>query len=405
MQTADHSLGIIPLSLSKLCDRFAYYGMRSILLLYMVQQISFDETKASTVYQFFIFAVGVLPIVGGLLGDLLFSGKTIAIIGGFIQAVGFFILALPSQSGIYMGLSLIALGTGLYSPNILSTIGSLYRSRTEKLDAAMLILYVTINIGAFLGSFLVALTSDHFGYRIGFIICGIIMTGSQLILLFSNTLLKDAPKTSNLHHQEKKTNTNNALRVIIIIATILFIAFFWLIYEISNSPIFHRISEIEFFFPSFYSFFYSVSTLSLILTGIILIVIYSFVNMSSLLKIAIGFMIYALSCAMIGVYCQNEISNVFLVIIFSAVFLQSVAELFISPTALSIICRYGPAKFNSTLLGTHLAISSIFSYFISGIIVKYGDLHPTMAILISIGSLIFFAIGFLALYIITKEKK
>src|SRR3989344_760791 len=127
MQNTSHSLGIIPLSLSKLLERFAYYGMRSILVLYMVHELAFDERHSSKIYGAFILAAGLLPLIGGLIGDLLLSTKMTAIIGGFIQAIGFFVLAFPSQMGIYVGLFIIALGTGLYSPNILSTISTLYK--------------------------------------------------------------------------------------------------------------------------------------------------------------------------------------------------------------------------------------------------------------------------------------
>ena len=405
MQNTSHSLGIIPLSLSKLLERFAYYGMRSILVLYMVHELAFDERHSSKIYGAFILAAGLLPLIGGLIGDLLLSTKMTAIIGGFIQAIGFFVLAFPSQMGIYVGLFIIALGTGLYSPNILSTISTLYKNRTERLDAAMLILYITINIGAFLGSYLLALTCDYAGYKMGFVVCGLIMLGSPLIIFLSGNLLTDASKAPNLFIEEQKREVTDASSVLIIIATILSVSIFWIIYELSNNPIFDRFSEIESFFQSFYSTYNSISTFSLIFVGIILILIYSFVKASSLLKIAIGFVIYAISCAIIGVYCQREISSSFMIIILSAVFLQSIAELFISPTALSIICRYGSTKFNSTLLGAHLAGGSIFSYFTSSLIVNSRHLGPSVLMLISIGTLIFFAAIFLVLYLVTRERK
>lgn len=405
MQNTSHSVGIVPLSISKLLERIAYYGMRSILVLYMVNELTFEHHSTSSIYGIFILAAGVIPVVGGLIGDLLLSTKLSSTIGGFIQALGFFILAVPSQIGLYSGLLLIALGTGLYSPNILSTISTLYKNRLERLDAAMLIFYLAINIGAFLGSSLLAVTTNYVEYKMGFVVCGIIMLGAQLTLILSSSLLKDASKTPNLYIEDENKHTTEASSIIIIIATILFVSIFWFIYELSNNPIFDRLSEIESFFQSFYSTYYALSTFSLIFVGIILILIYSFVKASSLLKMAIGFVIYALSSAIIGVYCQREISNSFMVIILSAVFLQSIAELFISPTALSIICRYGSTKFKSTLLGTQLAASALFSYFTSSILVNVRYLSPSMIMFISIGTLVFFAAIFLILYLVTKERK
>lgn len=399
-----HSFGIIPLSLSKLLERLAFYGMRSILILYLINQMAFEHSQASSIYKIFVLGVGVFPILGGLLGDLLLNTKLTAIIGGFIQALGFFVLAFPSQAGIYIGLLLISLGSGLYSPNLLSTLSSVYKNRMEKLDAAMLILYLAINIGAFLGSYTLGITSNYVGYKMGFIVCGFIMIGAQLILLLSNNLLKEAPTTPNVYVEEPKKEITRTTNILIVIATILFISIFWVIYELSNNPIFDRITEIENQFQSFYSTFYSVSTLSLILIGLILIVIYSFVKMSSLLKISIGFIIYALVCAFIGVSCQQEISNSFILVILFAVFLQSVAELFISPTALSIICKYGTTKFNSTLLGTHTALSSLLSYFSASLMVHSGT-SSTIIMVLSIGLLVIFAATFLVFYIVSRQDK
>lgn len=399
-----HSLGLIPLSLSKLLERLAFYGMRSILILYLINQMALEHSQANSIYTIFVLAVGLFPILGGLLGDLLLSSKLTAIIGGFIQALGFFVLAYPAQAGIYIGLLLISLGSGLYSPNLISMIGSVYKNRVEKLDVAILILYLTINIGAFLGSFVIGKTSDFVGYKIGFIVCGFIMIGAQLILLLSNKLLEEAPKTANIYVEEHKKDVTSATNVLAVIATICSVSIFWVIYELSNNPIFERVSEIESQFQSFYTTFYSVGTISLLIIGIILIAVYSFVKMSSLLKISIGFVIYALTCVIIWLSCRQEISNSFIIIILFAVFLQSVAELFISPTALSIICKYGSTKFNTTLLGAYTTFSSLLSYF-SAKLMLHSSVNSTIIMIISVGMLVIFAAIFLVFFIVSRQNE
>lgn len=399
-----HSLAIIPLSLSKLFERLAFYGMRGILILYLINQMAYEHSHASSIYTIFVLACGLFPILGGVLGDLLLSTKLTAIIGGFIQALGFFVLAYPAQAGIYIGLGLVAFGSGLYSPNIISTLSSVYTNRIEKLDAAILILYLTVNIGAFLGSFVIGSTSDYVGYKIGFIVCGFIMIGAQLILLLSNSLLKDAPTSPNIRVEDHKQGGTSATNILIVISTIFSISIFWVIYELSNNPIFDRISEIENQFSAFYSTFYSLSTISLIFIGIILIIVYSFIRMSSLLKIAIGFVIYALTCIIIWVCCKQEVSSSFIIIILFTVILQSIAELFVSPTALSLICKYGSTKFNSTLLGTYTAFSSLLSYFSASLMI-HSYTNSTIILIISVVLLTIFAAIFLVFFIVTKQDK
>lgn len=405
MESESHSLGIIPIALSKLLERFAYYGMRSIFILYIVKQLEFSRETASSIYGILGFAIGLLPILGGLIGDFLLSTRTTAIIGGFIQALGCFVLAFPSQIAVYAGLCLIAIGTGLYAPNLTSMVCSLYRKRTQKVDSAMLILYTAINLGAGIGALVIGMTSEYLGFKFSFIFCGVIMLFSPLILLFSNNLLRETSKTANIYLVEEKNERSTGLRVVLIIITLLSISVFWALNNLSSLPFYDRTIEVEAFSRSFFQISSMLNPIVVILGGIILAILYSFVKSSSLLKISIGYVIFALSVVLIVLFHKNEMSSSYILFVAFVFFLQGVAELFISPTILSVICQYGPARFNATIIAAYSVVSILFSFATSYAVSHLGKLDTTSSLLICICIAIFLAVTFLVFYILSKQKK
>lgn len=405
MESESHSLGIIPIALSKLLERFAYYGMRSMIIMYMIDKLMLSNASVTGIYSLFILAAGILPALGGLIGDTLLSSKNTAIIGGFIQALGFFVLIIPIPIAVYIGLFLVALGSGLYGPNTLSLLGNLYKDRTKKLDAAFSILYISINLGAFLGGFILAFISKNLSYNTGFVVCGIVMIGSQLLLLLPNNLLKGAPLKANMYSDEEKKESNVAMNMIIIITTILCVSTFWVLFQFANNPIYDRLPEISTIFSSFYTVFDAANAFSLIFAGIIFALIYSFIKTSSLLKILIGFIIFALSFALLGTIYHREISTSFIGFLLFAVLLQSIAELFIAPASYSIICTYGSKKFNATLFGAYVAITTILSHSASYLYTFTNRIDSTVMVIISIVLLLIFAAIFLIFYLLKREKK
>ncbi|OFY86166.1 MAG: hypothetical protein A3F72_06850 [Bacteroidetes bacterium RIFCSPLOWO2_12_FULL_35_15] len=405
MQNQSHSLGIIPVSFSKLLERLGYYGMRSILVLFLLKDLGFTNEKSALIYGYFTGLSVVIPIIGGLIADLLIGTKRTAIIGGFIQALGCFTLVIPSEFAVYLGLFFIALGTGFYNPNIISLLGSIYSKRLQKLDAAMLIFYSCIHVGALFGPLFIGVIADLFGYKTGFIISGTILILAQLLLLFLNNLLKEAPTSPNIYLEEEKRETTPGYRAIIIIAITLLIPVFWIIYQLDIEPLYERMDKISESFNYFRSIFSAIGPITIFFVGIILAIIFSFVKLSSFLKILIGFIIYATSSALLNFYYQLEISNSFLFFVFFALFLQGISEVFISPIALSIICKYGSTKFNSTLIGLFLAISTLVSYFGSFLTGKIGILGSNAVLVISLSTISILASVFFVLYFFIKKSK
>ncbi|MEK7780767.1 MAG: peptide MFS transporter [Verrucomicrobiota bacterium] len=151
---SNHPRGLYPLFFTELWERFSYYGMRALLTLFMVAPVAagglgFDTKRAGVIYGTYAMSVYMLSIPGGFLADNFLGARRSVLFGGIIIACGHFTLALRSETTFFVGLVLIALGTGLLKPNISTMVGSLYEAGDARRDAGFSIFYTGINIGAF----------------------------------------------------------------------------------------------------------------------------------------------------------------------------------------------------------------------------------------------------------------
>ena len=152
-----HPRGLTTLFFTEMWERFSYYGMRALLILFMVKTaadggLGYDTKKAAAIYGTYTMSVYLLSILGGFIADNFIGARRSVLIGGIIIACGHFAMAFSAQSTFFAGLVLIALGTGLLKPNISTMVGSLYSPTDERRDAGFSIFYMGINIGAFLAT-------------------------------------------------------------------------------------------------------------------------------------------------------------------------------------------------------------------------------------------------------------
>ncbi|NOT71390.1 MAG: peptide MFS transporter [Hyphomicrobium sp.] len=152
---AGHARGLAPLFFTELWERFSYYGMRALLTLFMVAPIAsgglgFETQDAGRIYGNYTMAVYMLAIPGGFLADRILGARRAVLLGGWTIALGHYALAVPSIETFYPGLLLVALGTGLFKPNISALVGALYAPGDTRRDAGFSIFYMGINIGAFI---------------------------------------------------------------------------------------------------------------------------------------------------------------------------------------------------------------------------------------------------------------
>ena len=147
--------GLAPLFFTELWERFSYYGMRALLTLFMVAPIAggglgLATADAARIYGNYTMAVYMLAIPGGFIADRLLGAKRAVLAGGWTIALGHYALAIPMIESFYLGLILIAVGTGLFKPNISALVGALYAPGDPRRDAGFSIFYMGINIGGLL---------------------------------------------------------------------------------------------------------------------------------------------------------------------------------------------------------------------------------------------------------------
>jgi POT family proton-dependent oligopeptide transporter len=151
---AGHPPGLATLFFTELWERFSYYGMRALLALFVVAPLpagglGLSTVDAARIYGNYTMAVYMLSIPGGFIADRYLGAHRAVLAGGTIIAAGHFSLAIHSPVAFYIGLALVALGTGLFKPNISAMVGALYRPGDERRDAGFSIFYMGINIGGF----------------------------------------------------------------------------------------------------------------------------------------------------------------------------------------------------------------------------------------------------------------
>jgi POT family proton-dependent oligopeptide transporter len=176
-----HPRGLSTLFFTEMWERFSYYGMRAILILFMVASaakggLGFPASRAGAVYGLYTGMVYLLALPGGWIADKIIGQRKAVLWGGIVIACGHFTMAVPSLETFYLGLALIVLGTGLLKPNISTMVGALYRPEDHRRDAGFSIFYVGINIGAFASPLVCGYLGENINWHYGFGAAGVGMT-------------------------------------------------------------------------------------------------------------------------------------------------------------------------------------------------------------------------------------
>jgi proton-dependent oligopeptide transporter, POT family len=176
-----HPRGLSTLFFTEMWERFSYYGMRALLILFMTAPLAsgglgFDTASAGAVYGLYTSMVYMATLPGGWIADRLIGQRRAVLYGGMIIALGHFSMALPSLSTFYFGLFLIVIGTGLLKGNVSVIVGQLYSERDQRRDAGFSIFYMGINLGAFLAPLVCGYLGQQINWHLGFGAAGIGMT-------------------------------------------------------------------------------------------------------------------------------------------------------------------------------------------------------------------------------------
>lgn len=203
-----HPLGLYVLFFTEMWERFSYYGMRALLMLYMVNYFKWTQQDASAIYKWYTSLVYLTPLIGGYLADRYLGNKWAVVIGAILMGAGEFLLTIPNDLIFYSALVFLIVGNGFFKPNMSAQVGRLYPPRDPRRDGAYTIFYMGINLGAFLSPLVCGwLANNTIGtYRTGFMAAGIgmvlglgcYMFGLPLIVEIDDKQTPETPPTDAL---------------------------------------------------------------------------------------------------------------------------------------------------------------------------------------------------------------
>ena len=192
-----HPRGLSVLFFTEMWERFSYYGMRALLILFMTAPVSagglgFDTAVAGAIYGLYTSSVYMACLPGGWIADRLLGARRAVLYGGILIAAGHFSMALQSIPFFYFGLTLIVVGTGLLKGNVAVIVGQLYTRDDHRRDAGFSIFYMGINLGAFIAPLICGYLGQRVGWHFGFGAAGVGMTLGIVQYMLGSRSLGDA---------------------------------------------------------------------------------------------------------------------------------------------------------------------------------------------------------------------
>lgn len=197
-----HPIGLAILFGTEMWERFSYYGMRALLVLYMTAStvkgandsgigLGWSEKEALALYGWYTMLVYLMSIPGGMIADKLIGQKKAVMLGAIILVLGHGVLVLTDVWAFYTGLALVVVGVGLLKPNISTMVGGLYKEGDIRRDNGFSIFYIGINTGSMLATFLVAFVVMKWGWHAGFGLAGFVMLIGLVNFIYGQKYLKD----------------------------------------------------------------------------------------------------------------------------------------------------------------------------------------------------------------------
>ncbi len=440
-----HPRGLFYLFFAELWERFSFYGMRALLVLYMTKHLLYDDDMSFGIFAAYMSLVYVTPMVGGILADKLLGFRKAILLGGVLMALGHFFLTIEHPIFFYGSLGLIIVGNGFFKPNISSFVGDLYQKEDSRRDAGFTIFYMGINIGAAIAPLLCAWFAEAYGWHYGFVLAGIGMVLGLFIFNkgIRNDVFKEKGLVTNTELYYKKTlGISNGKMVTI--GAFLSVPIFALIIKFNQFEhylvwvvsvfligyiafIIFKVSEIEkkrlyvvVYFTMLYTLFSAIfeqagSSLTLfadrnvnlvgmdaagtnsINAGFIFMLAIPFsilwtylsnknVNPNSAIKFGIGLLLLGLGFIVFA-YSANAADDFAKTPMFYLVlgyFILTVGELFLSPIGLSKMTELSPIKYIAFIMGVWFS-ANFYGHFFAGKIAKLTTVSNGEASLFSEG--------------------
>ena len=170
-QSASRTAGFVTLFLIEMWERFGYYGMTAVVVLFMVQHLHYSDDRANLTFGAFSAMAYAVPAIGGWIGDRVLGSRRTALLGAIILAMGYAMLALPYPGLLFVALSVVAVGGGIFKANPANLISKLYEGETAKIDSAFTLYYMAVNTGATISQIATPLIAVWVGWHVAFAVC------------------------------------------------------------------------------------------------------------------------------------------------------------------------------------------------------------------------------------------
>lgn len=387
-QLFGHPRGLYVLFLTEMWERFSFYGMRALLVLFLVSSVNgenpgfgWTSSEALKLYGIYTFLVYLSSIPGGILADKLIGQKKAVILGGILLVAGHSILAFQSLYAFYIGLGLIIAGVGCLKPNISTMVGGLYPKGDDRRDKGFTIFYIGINVGAFLAGIIIGYVGETVGWHYGFGLAGIGMAIGLIVFITGHKYLKgvgEATAALSVADQAIKAKPLTKIekdRILVMLISFLMIIVFWGAFEQAGGLMNLYASEktnrligfLNWTVPA--TWFQSVNSFFIITLGIPIAAFWynrkrKGKEASSIFKIALGVIIMGwgfLFMTAASIQYQNDGASAMYWLILAYMF-HTVGELSASPVALSYITKLAPLKYASIMMGIFFAATGLGNY-------------------------------------------
>ena len=426
-QIFGHPAGLYVLFFTEMWERFSYYGMRAILVLYLVTEstpdtinpgLNWETGAALSLYGTYTMLVYVASIPGGWIADNILGQKKSVLYGGILLVLGHSILAVEEMWAFYTGLGLIIAGVGMLKPNISSMVGGLYAQGDIRRDKGFIIFYIGINVGAFLSSLIVGYVGETYGWHYGFGLAGIGMALGLAQYLYGQKYLRqvgdfigDNKSEEGKDVLKKPLTSIEKDRLVVLFLSFILVIVFWGAFEQAGGLMNIYASEktdrlfMGWLVPA--SWFQSLNAMFIICLGTGVAGYWAKRKLknqlsSSLFKMIIGLIImgtgfFFMSAASTQYETQGSSAMYWLVL---AYLFHTIGELCISPVALSFITKLAPLKYASLTMGVYFAMTG-FGNKLAGIL---GEASQSMGEFTIFTGIAIFCVVFGCLVLLFRTK-
>ena len=383
------------LALTELCERFAFWGVGNLLVLYVIEYYQFPNTKATQIYGIFTGCAAFLPLIGGWLADR-WNYQSPMLLGAIVNAIGCFMIASGMQALFYPALFLIACGYGIFTPSILTVLGYAYRNHSDLREAGFSIYYASINIGVFLALASLGTISQYFSWNAAFAVAGFVQIAGLVPLITYLVIHKEtyhALRTFQKQtHEDKAPLSSMYKQRLYVIAVFCIISIlFWIAYNqgFSSMAIFSHdfMDKMVGGWQVPDGIFLSSESFFLILLAPILSIFYNWLQKkhkdpSPAIKTA--FSLFAMAaCFFVMMLASWAIppgaasGNAPCGYLVSSFFLMAVGEMLLAPIGLSMISRLSPPRYTALSIGIWYGCVGIAFFnggMLAGLMEKMGTL-------------------------------